>query len=184
MSAIKKTPIACYSVRGTRFLQHRSNSISSEHAARSLYINSTTANNFDSVCCLVLGIPWFTLSPLLAMRCVFGPRQNISRFDTVCQGCSDAANNTVPDGVEISNERETPSCQAIPSGTVATSIATTVESLTLEKGFYRTSKESDVVMECYRSEACLGGSDPDEYCAEGYEGACECRVPSTCTILD
>ena len=147
-----------------------------------MYIDSTTANYFETVSYPV-GISWFTLSPLMAMRCVFGPRQDISRFETVCQGCSDAANNIVPDGVEISNERQTPSCQEIPTGTVATSIATTVESLTLKKGFYRTSKENDIVMECYRSEACLGGSDPDEYCAEGYEGACECKATTTRTIL-
>ena len=104
-------------------------------------------------------------------------RQSVSRFEKVCQGCSVVA-DTIPDGVGISDERAIPSCKDIPWGAVGVSSGTTIANLELEKGHFRTSDESDVVVECYRSEACVGGNDPDEYCADGYEGACKYKVPT------
>lgn len=115
----------------------------------------------------------------------FKIQQAVSRFEAVCQGCSAAASD-LPDGVHINNQSGTPSCKELPEGTVALSSGTTVESLTLLEGYYRTSNQSSAVLECYRSEACVGGDDPGNYCAEGYEGACEYTKYLTvpiCTIL-
>lgn len=98
--------------------------------------------------------------------------QNVSRFDTVCGGCATVANNVL-DGVNIDQDSGTPTCMRPPPGTVASASGTTAETLTLEKGFYRTSNKSVVVLECHRRESCEGGSEPGKLCAEGYGGACE-----------
>jgi hypothetical protein len=45
-----------------------------------------------------------------------------------------------------------------------------LNSLDVESGFWRISSESTVVLECPIEGACVGGSDADNYCEEGYEG--------------
>lgn len=59
-------------------------------------------------------------------------------------------------------------------GAKASSRGTTVATLDLQKGYYRTSAKSQVVVECYLEDACVGGTDAESYCADGYEGPCEC----------
>ncbi|CAN0566941.1 unnamed protein product, partial [Laminaria digitata] len=48
--------------------------------------------------------------------------------------------------------------------------------LPIQRGYWRSSRESLVVHECLQSEACLGAtevSSSDDYCADGYRGPCE-----------
>ena len=45
-----------------------------------------------------------------------------------------------------------------------------LHSLQLAPGFWRISSSSTVVLECPIEESCVGGSNPFEYCARGYEG--------------
>lgn len=103
-----------------------------------------------------------------------GPKQETPCapcFDQVCTRCSgeeDELLNTQAvevDGLSV--------CAAAPSGSTASSSGTTVETLRLRQGYYRTSNQSHVVLECYRKEACNGGHDAANYCASGYKGACE-----------
>lgn len=92
-------------------------------------------------------------------------------FDEVCSKCS-----TGLDGIANSEEVRisgSPVCAKPPTGAKAPSRGTTVATLTLEPGYFRTSNESNDVRECYNENACRGGSDPDEYCTSGYTGPCE-----------
>ena len=66
-----------------------------------------------------------------------------------------------------------PLCAVPPMGAVAPSRGTTVASLKLLKGYFRTSNKSSNVMSCYNTDACLGGSDIAEYCKPGYMGPCK-----------
>lgn len=50
---------------------------------------------------------------------------------------------------------------------------TTLQTLNLESGHYRTSADSENILECPREEACVGKDIAGEYCATGYQGACE-----------
>lgn len=62
----------------------------------------------------------------------------------------------------------------MPPGVNASGNAgTTLQTLDLESGHYRTSSESENVLECPRGEACVGGGIAGHYCATGYQGACE-----------
>ncbi|CAN0375421.1 unnamed protein product, partial [Scytosiphon promiscuus] len=45
--------------------------------------------------------------------------------------------------------------------------------LTLKNGYFRTSNQSYVILQCFRRNACQGGKDADDYCASGYTGPCE-----------
>lgn len=66
-----------------------------------------------------------------------------------------------------------PVCDVLPEGVDALSSGTTVASLSLQQGYYRTSDKSRVVRECFNENACRGGTDVDSYCATGYKGPCE-----------
>lgn len=100
---------------------------------------------------------------------------NTTRFELACAQCS-AAGSSTPDGVEVQHGNEIPSCEELPTGAKAVSSGTTVESITLEEGYYRTSNESHVILECHRRGACVGGVDANNYCAAGFEGPCKCSV--------
>ena len=48
--------------------------------------------------------------------------------------------------------------------------------LPIQPGYWRSSRESLVVVECLHSDACVGATEvlsSDEYCADGYRGPCE-----------
>lgn len=64
-----------------------------------------------------------------------------------------------PDGVEVQHENEIPSCEGLPTGAKAASSGTTVESITLKEGYYRTTNESQVNLECHCRRASVGGVD-------------------------
>ena len=64
-------------------------------------------------------------------------------------------------------------------GAIATGNAgATLEMLELDRGYYRTSSTSELVVECHREKACIGGSSAGHYCASGYTDVCE--TPTHC----
>ena len=76
-------------------------------------------------------------------------------------------------GIDMDNTT-VPVCSVVPEGVNTTGNAgMTLETLSLMPGFYRTSDKSRNISECYREEACMGGSTAGSYCAEGYAGPCE-----------
>ena len=90
----------------------------------------------------------------------------------MCSRCTDSQCD-VPAGIAMDGTT-VPLCEVVPEGVNTTgNSGMTLETLDLMSGFYRTSNKSREVLECYREEACLGGSNADTYCAEGYAGPCE-----------
>jgi hypothetical protein len=61
-------------------------------------------------------------------------------------------------------------CEVVFEGVSTSAPGQTVNKLTLEKGFWRTSSASTEILPCLNEDHCLGGSDPSSYCAEGYTG--------------
>lgn len=104
-----------------------------------------------------------------------------SCFDEVCARCANRVNG-VPNGDQVQIDG-IPLCTGAPSGVTASSKGTTLATLTLDKGYYRTSKTSHDVHECYNEDACVGGNDTDKYCASGYQGPCEDKVEVYLNIL-
>ncbi|CAM9433543.1 unnamed protein product, partial [Ectocarpus sp. 13 AM-2016] len=93
---------------------------------------------------------------------------NSCRFELACARCS-ADCEAIPSSVTMADST-IPVCVELMEGTQASSSGTTVATLDLREGYYRTSAESQVVVECYLTSACVGGTDPENYCADGYEG--------------
>lgn len=91
------------------------------------------------------------------------------RFELVCAQCSTGCD--VPAGISMTSNM-IPVCQEVMEGAQAPSRGTTVRSLDIEEGFYRTSARSEDVRECYLEDACVGGSSANSYCAAGYSGPC------------
>lgn len=93
------------------------------------------------------------------------------RFELACARCS-ADCDAIPSSVTMTDST-IPACVELMAGTRASSSGTTVATLDLQEGYYRTSAESQVVVECFLTSACAGGTDPENYCADGYKGPCE-----------
>ncbi|CAM9863984.1 unnamed protein product [Ascophyllum nodosum] len=91
------------------------------------------------------------------------------RRSVVCSRCTDPECEDRPD-IDMDNTKK-PVCLVVPEGVNTTGISgMTLETLDLMPGFFRTSNKSREVLECYREEACVGGSTAGRYCAEGYAG--------------
>lgn len=60
-----------------------------------------------------------------------------------------------------------------PTGVASSQIGATLETITLEPGYYRTSTSSLEILTYYRREACLGGNNASQSCVRGYRGACK-----------
>lgn len=103
-------------------------------------------------------------------------------YDTVCQGCSTSCQQcSVSGSVPLCVEELKYS--ASPGGD------TTLETLSIQSGYWRASNTSTEMLACYNSKACGGGvTGSPTYCQEGYEGPCECSptllVDRECTKSD
>ena len=81
--------------------------------------------------------------------------------DVVCEQC--ASTITGAQGVD---------CE-LPGATLA--------SLPVREGYWRSSRESQVVHQCIHPEACVGATQvasAQDYCDDGYKGPCECGISS------
>jgi hypothetical protein len=85
--------------------------------------------------------------------------------------CVCTAGFYAPEADEQEDEGEPPKCMGCPAGIDCAKPGTTVPTLKLEPGFWRTSSTSTDVRHCPSPGACVGSSDPSGYCAEGHTGA-------------
>ena len=52
--------------------------------------------------------------------------------------------------------------------------STTLETISINPGFWRATATSKEVLACYRDDACLGGvTGAPDYCLKGHQGPCE-----------
>lgn len=92
-------------------------------------------------------------------------------FEQACTRCSTGGDGVINgDKIQVDG---LPVCEAAPLGATFSPSGTTLETLVLDTGYYRTSNKSHVVVECYQREACVGGVDPGGICAVGYKGPCK-----------
>ncbi|CAN0499411.1 unnamed protein product, partial [Scytosiphon promiscuus] len=50
----------------------------------------------------------------------------------------------------------------------------TLETLSIDKGYWRATSSSDTILACYNTDACAGGqTETEAFCNAGYSGACE-----------
>ncbi|CAM9486217.1 unnamed protein product [Scytosiphon promiscuus] len=90
------------------------------------------------------------------------------RFDTVCDDCCEWDDCV---GCNITRGNVTPSCDSPLEHTTAEEPGVTLETLSVDSGYWRPNNESETILACYNADACVGGqTDSDEFCATGYTG--------------
>lgn len=93
-----------------------------------------------------------------------------SPFEAVCDGCETQCLNCSFDEPFLE-----PTCTAVLEHANSSGGNTTIETLSVEPGYWRATAVSPFVFDCYNPDACVGGlTGSTSYCLGGYEGPCEC----------
>eukprot|EP00903_Cladosiphon_okamuranus_P017270 g15914.t1 len=93
----------------------------------------------------------------------FNPR---SPFEAICDGCETQCDNCSFDEPLLE-----PTCEVELEHSNSSGGMTTIETLSVEPGYWRATTVSENVFECYNADACLGGlTGTTVYCLDGYEG--------------
>eukprot|EP00752_Nemacystus_decipiens_P008479 g7576.t1 len=93
----------------------------------------------------------------------FNPR---SPFEAVCDGC-----DTPCDNCSFGEPLLEPTCSDVLEHSNSSGGNTTIETLSVEPGYWRATTVSPNVFECYNADACLGGLTGEAaFCREGYRG--------------
>lgn len=94
-------------------------------------------------------------------------RQMGTLFETVCKGCDIQCSGCSFEGKE-------PICLGELRHSTSAGGNTTLESLLIERGYWRATNTSMEILACYNAKACLGGLTGGKgYCSKGYKGPCE-----------
>eukprot|EP00752_Nemacystus_decipiens_P012586 g11146.t1 len=87
-------------------------------------------------------------------------------FEAVCSGCQTLCDRCFFDEPEL-----VPSCQDVMDHSTSSGGTATLDTISIEPGYWRATASSTDILECYHADACLGGvSGSADYCLEGYEG--------------
>lgn len=106
---------------------------------------------------------------------LFAASQSETIFEIVCDDCQIPC--TECDFGEDS--KDTPRCKAELENSESAGGNETLETLSINEGYWRATNTSEIVRECYNTDACAGGqTGNDEYCKDGYRGPCEKHVIS------
>lgn len=107
----------------------------------------------------------------LQRSAVFILLQSASVFDVACKGCGASCQ-----GCTFGESPVVPICAQTMEHSTSSGRATTLTGVSINRGFWRATSNSEDVLPCYREEACHGGvTGSPEYCRIGYEGPCERR---------
>ncbi|CAM9133326.1 unnamed protein product [Ectocarpus sp. 8 AP-2014] len=98
-------------------------------------------------------------------------------FEAICNGC-----DTTCDGCVFAEGSLAPICTEVMDHSTSDGGNVTLQTLSIDRGFWRASASSTEVLACYHADACLGGvTGASGYCEEGYEGPCaSCSI--TCSL--
>ncbi|CAM9468153.1 unnamed protein product [Ectocarpus sp. 6 AP-2014] len=87
-------------------------------------------------------------------------------FEAICNGC-----DTTCDGCVFAEGSLAPICTEVMDHSTSDGGNVTLQTLSIDRGFWRASASSTEVLACYHADACLGGvTGASGYCEEGYEG--------------
>ena len=90
-------------------------------------------------------------------------------YEAVCDGC-----RIVCDGCVFAEPLLAPMCSEVVAHSTSSGGKTTLEALSIERGYWRATNSSENVLACYHPDACSGGmTGTPGYCLEGYKGPCK-----------
>ena len=101
------------------------------------------------------------------------PKPKRQRYDSDCLGCTAWASCTY---CSVVGDYRVPMCMTTLEHTTSRALSGTLETLSLERGYWRVSDTSKIILKCYREAACAGGSTFKDYCSSGYDGPCKFDV--------
>lgn len=74
----------------------------------------------------------------------------------------------------MSDNTSAPICSTAPEHTIANGSGNTLETLSIEGGYWRATDSSEIILACYNQDACAGGQTGTEtFCKDGYTGSCK-----------
>lgn len=104
------------------------------------------------------------------------PLQSGNPYEAVCDGCP-----TPCVGCHFEDPTLEPMCLEVMPHATSTGGPTTVETVSIDPGFWRATDSSTEVLACYNPDACLGGmTGTSGFCLESYSGPCGWL----CSVLD
>eukprot|EP00752_Nemacystus_decipiens_P009914 g8846.t1 len=87
-------------------------------------------------------------------------------YRVACDGC-----DTTCDSCSFEEPPLVPMCTDVMEHAFSDGGTDTLEMLSIERGYWRATPSSEVILACYNADACLGGmTGTSGYCLEGYEG--------------
>ncbi|CAM9150882.1 unnamed protein product, partial [Ectocarpus sp. 6 AP-2014] len=87
-------------------------------------------------------------------------------YEAICDGCPVEC-----EGCSFEEPRLVPKCSDALEHSNSSGGNVTLDALVIEPGYWRATPSSENVLECYNTDACLGGvTGSESYCLEGYEG--------------
>ena len=96
-----------------------------------------------------------------------------ARFTVVCHGCDGLESC---DNCEIADDALVPTCSAALDHTSADQDGMSLEELDIDKGYWRATNRSKIILGCYNTDACKGGKTGTlGYCETGYAGMGPCE---------
>lgn len=99
----------------------------------------------------------------------FAAWQSGDPYEAVCSGCQ-----TGCDGCSFEEPPLAPTCTVVMAHAFSAGGTDTLEMLSIERRFWRSTPSSKMILACYNADACLGGvTGAPGYCREGYEGPCK-----------
>lgn len=102
-------------------------------------------------------------------RVLFVFLQSFDTYDVACNGCGTSCQDCV-----FEESLVAPMCTQVMQNAASPGGASTLETISINRGFWRATPNSTVVLACYNDKACLGGvTGTSGYCQEGYKGPCE-----------
>ena len=91
------------------------------------------------------------------------------RYNRVCGGCRPECRNCI-----VGHGNLDATCSIALEHTTATGPVSTLETLSVDKGYWRATNTSSDILACFNKAACLGGQTGSAtFCDDGYMGPCE-----------
>lgn len=95
------------------------------------------------------------------------------RYAIVCDGCPIADIDNIPDNT-MGVANLVPTCTETPENTQSDGANTSIQDIRIDRGYWRATDTSKIILPCHNEDACLGGgTDAAGYCLEGYHGPCK-----------